>query len=260
MDKKDATDQYVAAALDRGLQMLEILSEARAALPLAEIARRMGLSRGVAFRLAHTLERRGYLERIDAVPNYRPGVRVMGLGFSYLRSLGLTELARPYMERLRDATDASVHLGVLDGRDVFYVARIAARHGVVSYIDIGDRSPAHASAIGHALLASLPDDEITRLYRDASFEAVRGAAPRNAVELLQKLAEVRSQGYAVSIGALHSNVLAIAAAFRNADGKLAGAVSVTSLDTERLRDAPLLGAAVIGAATEISRALGYTGA
>ncbi len=260
MEKKEAADQYVAAALDRGLQMLEILSDARTALPLAEIARRMGLSRGVAFRLAHTMERRGYLERIDAVPNYRPGVRVMGLGFSYLRSLGLPELARPYMERLRDAADASVHLGVLDVRDVFYVARIAARHGVVSYIDIGDRAPAHASAIGHALLATLPDAEVRRLYRDAAFEAVRGASPRNAAELIEKLGEARDQGYAVSVGALHSNVLAIAAAFRNADGKLAGAISVTSLDTERLRDAPVLGQAVIAAAREVSQALGYTGA
>lgn len=259
MEKKDAADQYLAAALDRGLQVLEILSDARTPLPLAEIARRMGLSRGVVFRLAHTLERRGYLERVDSVPSYRPGVRVMGLGFSYLRALGLTELARPYMERLRDTADASVHLGVLDGQDVFYVARIAARHGVVSYIDIGDRSPAHASAIGHAMLATQADDEVRRLYRGAAFETVRGASPRNAAELLEKLRDVRGKGYAVSVGALHSNVLAVAAAFRNTEGKLAGAVSITSLETERLRDVTALGAAVIAAAAEISRALGYAG-
>lgn len=260
MEKKEAASQYVAAALDRGLQLLEILNDARAALPLAEIARRMGLSRGVAFRLAHTLERRGYLERVDQVPSYRPGVRVMTLGFSYLRSLSLPELTRPCLERLRDATDASVHLGVLDGRDVFYVARIAARHGVVSYIDIGDRSPAHASAIGQAMLACLSDDEVRGLYRGMTLEAVRGSSPRTLAELIDTLGVVRGQGYAVSIGALHSNVLAIAAAFRNADGRLAGAISVTSLETERLRDAPVLGEAVIAAAREISQALGHTAA
>lgn len=254
---KDGSARYTAIALERGLLILELLAEAHAALPLAEIARRAGLTRGVAFRLMHTLERAGYLQRVDKVPSFRPGARVMSLGFAYLRSLGLAELTRPYLERLRDTTGASAHLGVLDGRDVFYVARVAARLGAVSYLDIGDRSPAHASAIGQAMLASFDPKEVRQLYRGVALTSPGETSPKTLRDLETQLAVVRQRGYAVSVGALHANVVAVAAGFRNAEGKIAGALSVTSLDPARLRDEAAWAAAVTGVAGEISRALGY---
>jgi DNA-binding IclR family transcriptional regulator len=244
---------YTAVALARGLQVLELLAAARAALPLAEIARRAGLTRGVAFRLTHTLEQAGYLQRVDKIPSYRPGPRVMGLGFSYLRSLGLAELARPTLEALRDATACSVHLAVLDGRDVFYVDRLAARSGALHYLDIGDRSPAHASAIGHALLAGLDHKAMRQLYRGFALTAHGTGTPTTTAALEAAVASVRMTGCAVSVGALHPNVVAVAAPFRGESGAVVGALSATNLEPPQL---PELTDAVRRAADEITELLG----
>ncbi|TFL15681.1 IclR family transcriptional regulator [Pusillimonas caeni] len=250
------SDIYLAVALARGLRTLHLLAEARTPLPLAEISRRLNLTRGVAFRLVHTLEVEGYIERVDQVPNYRPAAKVMSLGFSYLRTLGLPELARVELEQLRSTAAASVHLAVLDKREVVYVSRLPAKEGGVDYLEIGDRSPAHASAIGLAMLSQLSSTELNALFEPDAL--VTTGTDIDLPDLLDQLSEIQRKGYASSVGALHPNVLAIAAPILDAAGMLAGAVSITTLEPDAQSNEPLLSGYVIAAARQISEKLGFT--
>ena len=252
-ENSQSNDIYLALALVRGLRALHLLADARSPLSLTEISRQLGLTRGVAFRLIHTLESEGYIERVDQVPHYRPAAKVLTLGFSYLRSLGLPEVARVELEQLRNDTSASIHLAVLDKRDVVYVSRLPAKEGGVDYLEIGDRSPAHASAIGLAMLSALPPQEVQTLYGDA--DAV-GAPVMELAKLQDELAAIREKGYACSMGALHPNVLAIACPIFNAAGELGGGVSMTTLDPKAPQAEATLSRAVLATARQISRKLG----
>lgn len=249
-------DLYLAIALARGLRTLRLLAEARTPLPLVEISRRLNLTRGVAFRLVHTLEVEGYIERVDQVPNYRPSAKIMSLGFSYLRTLGLPELARVDLEQLRSAASASVHLAILDKREVVYVSRLPAKEGGVDYLEIGDRSPAHASAIGLAMLSQLTPAEVKQLFEPSKIDGA--GIEVDASSLLDELSDITKRGYARSVGALHPNVFAIAAPILNATGQLAGGISITTLESNAKDNEHVLSTHVIAAARQISEKLGFS--
>lgn len=254
--KQKPDDVYLAIALARGLRTLHLLAEARTPLPLVEISRRLNLTRGVAFRLVYTLEAEGYIERVDQVPNYRPAAKVLSLGLSYLQSLGLPELARVELEQLRNLTSSSIHLAVLDKRDVVYVSRLPAKEGGVDYLEIGDRSPAHASAIGLAMLSQLTRSDVEELYGPS--DAFDGAAVAMTLPgLLEQLTGIKEKGYASSMGALYPNVFAIACPILNASGGLAGGVSITTLDPGLRETEAELSRHVLTTARQISRKLGF---
>jgi len=80
----------------------------------------------------------------------------MSLGYSFLASKDIAELARPDLQRLRNATRCSTHLGILDGAEVIYIARFAAHKPVSAMIAVGARVPAHATTMGRIILAFKP--------------------------------------------------------------------------------------------------------
>ena len=97
-------DRYAVPALMRGLQLLTQFSRDEKELTGAELARRLGAPRASVFRLLHTLEQLGFVERVGEAPTFRLGVGVLRLGFEYLASMELTELGKPVLDTLRDAT------------------------------------------------------------------------------------------------------------------------------------------------------------
>ena len=119
----DEADRYHVPALARGLELLSRFSRRTPHLTGAELAREMALPRASVFRMLHTLERAGYVERVGDSPTYRLGLGVLRLGFEYLASMELTEIGTPVITRLRDRSRCSAHLVVRDGRDVVFVAK-----------------------------------------------------------------------------------------------------------------------------------------
>ena len=150
-------DRYLVGGLMRGLDVLRCFDREHPTLSLGDVARRLGWRRTEPFRFLHTLESLGYLRRDPVTKRYELTPKVLEIGFSALANLQLPELAQPYLERLRDRTNGSAHVGILDGKDVVYVGRAASRSILSSTIHIGSRLPAHATAIGKTLLASKSD-------------------------------------------------------------------------------------------------------
>ena len=111
----DGDSQHIVPALRRGLAVLRMFTRDRRVISLPEIVRELGVPRATAFRLAHTLEADGYLKKAPHSTAFQLGINTLLLGFEYLSSQNLIEVARPVLEDLRDRVDASVHLGVQDG-------------------------------------------------------------------------------------------------------------------------------------------------
>jgi DNA-binding IclR family transcriptional regulator len=154
-----ADERYMVPGLARGLAMLSAFTAETPQLSLADLARAVGLTRSSAFRIAYTLAELGYLVRDEATKSYRLGPRVLGLGFAFLSSIEIVEVAQPHLMALRDRTQCSAHLAILDGTEIVYVARHAVQKALTSHVQVGSRLPAHATSMGRALLSQLSADD-----------------------------------------------------------------------------------------------------
>ena len=140
-------------SLERGLAVIRSFSQERPALTLSEIADRTGLTRAAARRFLITLRDLGYVGSDGRLFSLRP--RVLELGYSYLSSLPIWEVAKPHLERLADEVRETTSASVLDGTDIVFVARVETKRIMALTLGVGSRLPAWATAMGRVLLADL---------------------------------------------------------------------------------------------------------
>ena len=143
--------------LERGIAILRLLRRDRRAIGAPEVSAELGLPRSTAHRLLQSLVGLGLLRR-QADGAYALGPAVLSLGFEYLASLDIVELAGPVLARLRDEVGCSTNLAILEHDNVLFVARYAVRSAVSSSFGIGFSAPARETAIGRLLLGELKRD------------------------------------------------------------------------------------------------------
>ncbi len=253
-----ADDRYVVPALVRGLNILQVLSAARSRPTLSEVAGALGVTRSSAYRLLYTLEHLGFVVCDVDTKTYALGSRVLDLGYSFLASRELVEVAMPHLVRLRDRTGWSAHLGELQGRDVVYLARVPTRRSIASNIHVGTRLPARATTMGRTLLSGLDDNDIRELYRDELFGPFNVKVLATIGGLLEEIAADRANGVVVQISGYEPGVASIAAPIRDMTDRIVAAINVSAvalLTSEAELNGPLK-TEVLAAAEAISRDLG----
>jgi PcaR/PcaU/PobR family beta-ketoadipate pathway transcriptional regulator len=252
-------DRYLVPALARGLALLECFGADREALSLVELARRVGMTRSAAYRLVYTLAELGFLARDPERKSYRLGPRVLNLGFAYLASQELGEIARPHLEALRDRTDCSAHLAVLDGTEIVYTARYADKKALTSRIGIGTRFPAHATSMGRAILSQLPVEEVRRRFDGRTLARFTAATPTTLKALLAVLEADRARGFVVSRSGFEAGIASVAAPVFDADGRVVAAINISTPESTLTGDAleTTIKGRVVQTAKTISEWLGY---
>lgn len=212
----------VVESLARGLTMLTVFSETRPAVSIADGARLTGLPRATVRRALITLEHLGYVTQTDG--RYRPNATVLSLGYPILTRLTLAQIATPHLETLSARVGHSASLAVLhDGGEIMYVARAAAARLTNVDIHIGSLVPAHATAMGRVLLASLPADEQGKALGAADPTRHPVTDPGRLRALLQ---QVRADGYAAVDEELEVGLRSIALPVHGHDGRTLAAVNV----------------------------------
>jgi IclR family pca regulon transcriptional regulator len=193
----EETSGEFVRALAKGLAVIEAFDARSPAMTLSDVARKTGLSRGTARRLLHTLVELGYAGFDGKLFTLRP--RALNLGFAYLHSQSLWQLAQPYMAELVEKIHESCSMAVLDGTDVVYVARVPTAARIMSInLSIGTRLPAFMTSMGRVLLAGLPDDEVARLLRKAGpLHKYTAKTITEPAEVLREIETVRRQGWAL---------------------------------------------------------------
>ncbi len=258
--KIDAPDaRYIVPGLIRGLDVLRSFTQESREQTIADVARQVGITRSAAFRIVYTLEMAGFLRRMQDSKRFQLTSRVMELGYSYLAGHELTELAAPILRHLRDQTQASAHLAVLEGRNVIYLSRFAGNTALVSTITVGSRLPAHATAPGRVLLSGMPLSEVVALYDNIPFETFTAATPDSISSLIALVEKDRRETSVLSFGFYEPDVASIAAPVRNADGQIVAAITISCPITTYSQEefSGRIRAMVDNAAQELSKALGY---
>lgn len=251
--------RYVVPGLRRGLAILRLLNDHRKTISLPEIARELNIPRATAFRLVYTLESDGLLQRLPNSNAFQLGVGVLSLGFEYLGSLDIAEICRPILEDLRDGTDASTHMGILDGTSVVYIVSVASTHRLRNHVPIGTRMPAHATSIGRALLLDMKRQELKNLYDGAELRKFSDKTPGTIDGLCKRLEDERAKGYVSYKSEFSPGIASIAAPVRNHEGGIVAGINVSdyeSLPIMQDMDGTLKDK-VIEAALQVSLKLGY---
>lgn len=252
-------DRYFVPGLARGLRVLEIISEADQPLTIAEIGKKLGVSRSSAFRITYTLKYLGFLSTDKGEKLYDLGPRVLGLGFSYLNRQDIIKVAKPHLENLRDLTEVSSHLAIREETEVLYLDNIISRTSFVSNINTGERRPVYASPLGWILLGDMTDSEITELVKDIDFIKLTKHTPNNIDELIARVRKSCEHGFVISRGFVQRGGSTITAPIHDETGRVAAVIDISGPDSgfdfEKLESFYV--PAVINTAKEISRNLGH---
>ncbi|MCX5230134.1 IclR family transcriptional regulator [Streptomyces sp. NPDC006553] len=246
-------------AVTRAFDVLELFLEGDGTLSVPEITRRLQLPRTTTHELVTTLTARNYLVPVPEQPGrYRLGVRTYQLGSRYAEQLDLAAEGHQVAREVADTCGETVHVAVLEDMDVIYIAKVDSTHAVRMVSAAGRRLPAHCTAVGKMLLATLPAAELEERLDGYH---LAGMTPRSITDpdaLRAALAEIRILGVAGEQQESNPDVSCVAAPVRDRSGRVVAALSV-SVPVHRWsedRENELTALAVQGA-SRLAERLGY---
>ncbi|MDR7325344.1 MULTISPECIES: IclR family transcriptional regulator [Catenuloplanes] len=238
---ESAREGHFVQSLERGLAVIRAFDATRPELTLSEVARICDLTRAAARRFLLTLTDLGYVHTDGRL--FRLSPRVLELGYAYLSSISLPEVAEPHLERLVAEVRESSSVSVLDGDDVVYVARVPTSRIMTVSINVGTRFPAYVTSMGRVLLAAAPDTVLDDYLRRVPLRRLTSRTITSEDALRAELGRVREQGYAIVDQELEEGLRSMAVPIRGRAGGVVASVNVsvhasrTSVDA--LRDSIL---------------------
>jgi IclR family pca regulon transcriptional regulator len=213
-------------SLERGLAVIRVFDADHAQLTLSEVARATGLTRAAARRFLITLVELGYMRTDGRLFALRP--RVLELGYAYLSSLSLPEVAHPHMEALVAQVNESCSVSVLDGDEVVYVARIPTHRIMTVAISVGTRFPAYATSMGRVLLAAQPDAWVDAYLGRVDLVPITSRTVVDPEKLRTTLARIRERGFAVVDQELEEGLRSLAVPLHASDGAVIAAMNISA--------------------------------
>ncbi|MQA11348.1 MAG: helix-turn-helix domain-containing protein [Pseudonocardiaceae bacterium] len=233
MDEADTPERgaHHVQSLERGLAVIRAFDARTPELTLSDVAKATGLTRAAARRFLLTLADLGYVRTDGKRFSLTP--RVLELGYSYLSSITLPEVAQPHLERLSSEVHESSSVSILDGLDVVYVARVPVSRIMTVAINVGTRFPAYATSMGHVLLAGLDEGDLASYLDTAELEQLTPRSITSAADLRAELEKVREQGWALVDQELEQGLRSMAAPIRDRRGRVIAAINVSTQANRR---------------------------
>ncbi|MGP4018977.1 IclR family transcriptional regulator [Saccharopolyspora sp. 5N708] len=214
-------------AVERAFDVLELFLDSHE-LSAPEITARLGLPRTTVHELVGTLSERGYLMPAGRGSNrFRLGVRGFQLGAAYAERLDLAREGQLVAEEIAERCQETVHVGVRDGADVLYVAKVDSSHPVRMVSAVGRRLPAHCTALGKALLAALPRAEVDELYSNGRLDAMTEHSITSRKALRRELDAIAKDGVAREYCESNESVACVASPVRDQSGQVVAAMSIS---------------------------------
>jgi DNA-binding IclR family transcriptional regulator len=255
------TDSSPATAVERALNILELVAHRRDGLTNSEISHKLTIPKSSASYILRTLERRGYLRRDAASGRYRLGLKILSLGGDAQSNLDIADVALSFMRSLVERVHLTAHLAVLDQGEAVYIEKVEAPGFFKVNTWVGRRMYLHSTSVGKALLAWLPKQQLEAIVRQQGLKKRTPKTIHTASRLLADLELVREQGYAVDDEENSLGARCLGAPIFDAEGNVTAALGVsgtlTQVDEENL---PKIADALKETARRISRQLLRSGA
>lgn len=254
----DGQGSAVVQSVDRALSVLWLLAR-HGELGVTELAADLGVHKSTAFRLVSTLEAHDLVEQVSDRGKFRLGVGLLRLAGATTVRLELVQEARPVAAALAREVGETVNVAVLAGQDALYLDQVSGPSALATKNWVGQSIPLHVTSNGKALLAYGPPEWMAELREPLPRFTDRTIT--DLARLRSELEVVRQRGYAVAVDELEEGLTAVAGVIVGAEGAVVASLSASG-PTFRLTAArlPEVGRAVVTAAGEISRRMGWHGA
>lgn len=228
---------YPIESVDRALVVILAFEESDT-ITIADLSKRLGVSRSTIFRLLNLLEHRGFVRQDKRTKAFHRGPALLRAGLAAVSRSDLRASTRELLERVVGELDETAHLVVLQGDTAFFLDCVESSHMVRSASRVGTGLPAHVTASGKILLAGLADAELEQLLPD-ELEGI-GTASRSSASLRRELEEARGRGWAVNDGESEVGLRAVAVRFEANDAGMGADAAITVAGpAQRLNDGRL---------------------
>ena len=228
--RKNITEQdnpLHVLSVEKAFTVLNAFSQTHPKMSLTQLVNFTGMDKSSAQRFTHTLTALGYLRKDPETKQFELALKVLELGYHYVVSSSLVQLAMPYLLHLSQVTEETVNLTFLDGTDVVIVARFMSRHVLSVDTFIGSRLPAYCSASGIAILSKLPRNEAMNILDKSDRRQVTPSTVYKKDDLAKKLTVGANLGYATAFEEFFHGDLSIASPVLNHAGSPVAAVGVS---------------------------------
>jgi IclR family transcriptional regulator, KDG regulon repressor len=222
MPKEDAMQ-----TIDRAIKILKSFSMDEKELSLADLNRKLGLSKSSLQRILNTLVLHGLLDKDERRKTYQLGIELYFLGGLVEKNSHLLSISKSLMENLRDELGEAVSLSILHQRERKCIGYIPSKHELMTLIFVGQTSPLYAGASAKVLMAYLPTDELTELLDEIELMKITNDTIQNKEELLKELDVIQKQGYAMSYGERVKGAFSVSAPIMNRFNEVVAGISLT---------------------------------
>jgi IclR family acetate operon transcriptional repressor len=244
-------------SLTRGLSLLEALARAEGGLTLTDVAQRVQLAPSTAHRLLSTLEKMGYVYQAGDLGRWYVGLQAFTVGTSFLANRDFIAQSHPYMRRLMEQSGETANLGILDGTDAVFIDQVQCREMMRTIVKLGSRVPLHASGVGKAIFAAMPDDEIEAILKVKGLPRITANTITSPETMWAAIRVIRQRGWSFDDEEHALSTRCVAAPIYNEHAEVLGAISLAGpssrLPDERIKH---LGPLVAHIAEELTHRLG----
>lgn len=257
MAEEKETKNPVQSA-ERIFQVMEMLAE-HGEMGLMEISAALGLHKSTVHRLLMSLIYMGYAKQDETTQKYMLTYKVVNMAGKILEHMDILQVARPYMERLSDLSGEAVHLVQREGSNILYIYKIEAKVGTIRMVShVGMVHPMYCSGVGKAIMATLPEDEIKKIWDESVIEKKTEKTITDFAELKKVLSEVKKNGYALDDEENEKGVRCIAACLHGYQKEVKYAFSISGPTSRMTRERVAeLAVDVKKVQEELSKELGY---
>lgn len=188
--------RYLVPAVKRAFEIVDFLARQNRNLGISEIRSALGLPLSSTANIMYTLADLGYVERDERDASYRLSVKLLGIARRAQEKLDLVAQCRGLLEDAVRESGLTGHIAVLREGDSMYIDRVPSNALVQVNSYVGQRWPAHTSAVGKAILAFLPEPKLQRLLRELNLAKQTPYTITSRSALLKQLRTFRRIGYA----------------------------------------------------------------
>ena len=244
-------------SLTRGLSILEALARAEGGITLTDVAQRVTLPPSTTHRLLSTLERMGYVYQAGDLGLWYVGLQAFTVGAGFLANRDFVAQSHSYLRRLMEQAGETANLAILDGTEAVFIAQVQCREMMRILVKLGSRVPLHASGVGKAIFAALPDEQVDAIFKVKGLPRITEHTITSPETMWAALKVIRQRGYSFDDEEHAPGTRCVAATVYDEHAEPLGAISIagpaTRLPDERIRQ---LGPLVAHTAEELTHRLG----